>query len=136
MDRVVRQGHRLLRRSGRQHAFVRSEIGLFGTNGIVCGGNPSAVGAAISATVRQSGQVAVAFFGDGGSNSGSFHESMNFAGVQHAPVVFVCENNLYATATPPDRRDPSTLTFPARPRHTASLGSRSTAMTWWPSGRS
>ncbi|MDB6092665.1 MAG: dehydrogenase [Verrucomicrobia bacterium] len=86
-------------RGGSMHLYD-PKIGLFGTNGIVCGGNPSAVGAAISATVRKSGQVAVAFFGDGGSNSGSFHESINFAGVQHAPVVFVCENNLYATATP------------------------------------
>ena len=86
-------------RGGSMHLYD-PKIGLFGTNGIVCGGNPSAVGAAISATVRKSGQVAVAFFGDGGTNSGSFHESMNFAGVQHAPVVFVCENNLYATATP------------------------------------
>ncbi len=86
-------------RGGSMHLYD-PKIGLFGTNGIVCGGNPSAVGAAMSATVRKSGQVSVAFFGDGGSNSGSFQESMNFAGIQHAPVVFVCENNLYATATP------------------------------------
>jgi 2-oxoisovalerate dehydrogenase E1 component len=85
-------------RGGSMHLYDPS-IGLFGTNGIVGGGIPSAVGAAISARVRQSGQVAVAFFGDGGSNNGSFHESMNFAGIQRAPVVFVCENNLYATAT-------------------------------------
>jgi 2-oxoisovalerate dehydrogenase E1 component len=86
-------------RGGSMHLYD-PKIGLFGTNGIVCGGNPSAVGAAISASVRKSGQVAVAFFGDGGSNNGAFHESINFAGIQHAPVVFVCENNLYATATP------------------------------------
>ncbi len=86
-------------RGGSMHLYAPA-IGLFGTNGIVCGGNPSAVGAAIGARVRKSGQVTVAFFGDGGSNNGSFHESMNFAGIQHAPVVFVCENNLYATATP------------------------------------
>ena len=70
-------------RGGSMHLYD-PKIGLFGTNGIVCGGNPSAVGAAIGATVRKSGQVSVAFFGDGGSNNGAFHESMNFAGVQHA----------------------------------------------------
>jgi 2-oxoisovalerate dehydrogenase E1 component len=86
-------------RGGSMHLYDPS-IGLFGTNGIVGGGTPSAVGTAIGAMVRKSGQMAVAFFGDGGSNNGSFHESMNFAGIQRAPVVFVCENNLYATATP------------------------------------
>jgi len=86
-------------RGGSMHLYD-AKVGLFGTNGIVCGGNPSAVGAALSARNRKSGQVAVAFFGDGGSNLGSFHEPMNFAGIQNAPVVFVCENNLYATATP------------------------------------
>src|SRR5207248_6106409 len=85
-------------RGGSMHLYDPA-VGLFGTNGIVGGGTPSAVGAAISARVRRSGQVAVAFFGDGGSNNGAFHESMNFAGIQRAPVVFVCENNLYATAT-------------------------------------
>jgi 2-oxoisovalerate dehydrogenase E1 component len=86
-------------RGGSMHLYD-SKIGLFGTNGIVGGGTPSAVGVAIGSKVRKSGQVSVAFFGDGGSNNGSFHESMNFAAVQRAPVIFVCENNLYATATP------------------------------------
>jgi 2-oxoisovalerate dehydrogenase E1 component len=86
-------------RGGSMHLYDAS-VGLFGTNGIVVGGNPSAVGAAISARARGTDGVAVAFFGDGGVNHGSFHESINFAAVQRAPVVFVCENNLYATATP------------------------------------
>ena len=85
-------------RGGSMHLYDPA-VGLFGTNGIVGGGTPSAVGAAISARVRGTDQVSVAFFGDGGSNNGAFHESMNFAGIQRAPVVFVCENNLYATAT-------------------------------------
>ena len=85
-------------RGGSMHLYDPA-VGLFGTNGIVGGGTPSAVGAAISARVRKTDQVSVAFFGDGGSNNGAFHESMNFAGIQRAPVVFVCENNLYATAT-------------------------------------
>src|SRR5215470_13071990 len=75
-------------------------IGLFGTNGIVAAGLPAAVGAGLGARVRGTQQVAVAFFGDGGVNHGAFHESVNFATAQQAPVIFVCENNLYATATP------------------------------------
>ena len=63
-------------------------------------GIPLATGLAISAQVRGTDQVAVAFFGDGASNHGAFHEGVNFGSVQNAPVVFVCENNLYATATP------------------------------------
>lgn len=86
-------------RGGTMHLFAPS-VGLFGTNGIVAAGIPSAVGLGLSAKVRGTDQVAVAFFGDGAVNHGAFHESVNFAGVQNAPVVFVCENNLYATATP------------------------------------
>jgi len=88
-----------LGRGGTMHLYD-PEKGLFGTNGIVAGGIPLAVGVGISSRNRKSGQVGVAFFGDGASNHGSFHESLNFAGAQDAPVVFVCENNLYATATP------------------------------------
>ena len=73
---------------------------LFGTNGFVGGGLPATVGLGLSARTRGTDQVAVAFFGDGAVNHGAFHESLNFAGVQKLPVVFVCENNLYATATP------------------------------------
>jgi 2-oxoisovalerate dehydrogenase E1 component len=86
-------------RGGTMHLYSPA-IGLFGTNGIVSGSIPHAVGAALGAKVRGADQVAVAFFGDGASSHGSFHESLNFAGIQRAPVIFVCENNLYATATP------------------------------------
>ena len=86
-------------RGGTMHVFMPS-MGLFGTNGLVAGGIPAAVGLAISAKTRGTDQVTVAFFGDGASNHGAFHEGLNFAGIQHVPVVFVCENNLYATATP------------------------------------
>ena len=86
-------------RGGTMHVFMAS-VGLFGTNGLVAGGIPSAVGLGISAKTRGTDQVAVAFFGDGATNHGSFHESLNFAGIQNAPCVFICENNLYATATP------------------------------------
>ena len=86
-------------RGGTMHIYDRS-VGLFGTNGLVGAGLPEAVGAALSAKHRGTGGVAVAFFGDGATNHGAFHEGLNFAGVMRAPVVFVCENNLYATATP------------------------------------
>ena len=86
-------------RGGTMHLYA-PDVGLFGTNGVVAAGIPSAVGLAISAKVRGTDQVAVAFFGDGAVNHGAFHEAVNFGGIQNAPVVFVCENNLYATATP------------------------------------
>ena len=86
-------------RGGSMHLFD-PEVGLFGTNGFVGGGIPAAVGAAISAKVRGTDSIAVAFFGDGAVNHGAFHERLNFATIQQAPVIFVCENNLYATATP------------------------------------
>jgi 2-oxoisovalerate dehydrogenase E1 component len=85
-------------RGGTMHLYDPS-VGLFGTNGIVGGGIPSAVGAAISAKHRKTGDVAVTFFGDGATNHAAFHESLNFAGMMRAPVIFICENNLYATAT-------------------------------------
>ncbi len=86
-------------RGGTMHLYDAS-CGLFGTNGLVGGGIPSAVGVGISARTRKTDGVGVAFFGDGGTNHAAFHESLNFAGVQKVPVIFVCENNLYATATP------------------------------------
>ena len=85
-------------RGGTMHLYDPS-CGLFGTNGLVGGGIPSAVGAGLSARARGTDDIGVAFFGDGATNHSAFHESLNFAGVQRAPVVFVCENNLYATAT-------------------------------------
>ncbi|MBN2021183.1 MAG: hypothetical protein JW809_00170 [Pirellulales bacterium] len=86
-------------RGGSMHLYSPAH-GLFGTNGVVTAGIPSAVGLALSAKTRGTDQVAVAFFGDGATNHGAFHEAVNFGSVQNAPVVFVCENNLYATATP------------------------------------
>lgn len=71
------------------------KIGILGANGIAGGGLPIAVGAALSAKWRGTDQVTVCFFGDGASNNGTFHESLNFASLHRLPVVFVCENNLY-----------------------------------------
>jgi 2-oxoisovalerate dehydrogenase E1 component len=86
-------------RGGTMHLYDGG-IGLFGTNGIVAAGVGHATGVGISARLRDTGAVCVAFFGDGAINHGGFHESINFAAVQKAATVFVCENNLYATATP------------------------------------
>ena len=75
-------------------------VGMLGVNPIVGAGIPHAVGAALSAKVRGTGQVAVTFFGDGGSNIGACHEAINLAAVWNVPCVFVCENNGYAQSTP------------------------------------
>jgi 2-oxoisovalerate dehydrogenase E1 component len=86
-------------RGGSMHLYA-PEHGLFGTTGFVAGGIPSTTGLAMSAAVRGTDQVAVSFFGDGAVSHGSFHEAVNFAAARDLPVIFVCENNLYATATP------------------------------------
>jgi pyruvate dehydrogenase E1 component alpha subunit len=83
-------------RGGSMHLYG-PEWGFMGTNGIVGAGIPLATGAALSAKLRRSGQVVVAFFGDGAVNSGSFHEGINLGAVWNLPVIYVCENNLYAT---------------------------------------
>jgi acetoin:2,6-dichlorophenolindophenol oxidoreductase subunit alpha len=74
-------------------------LGILGANGIVGAGLPIATGAALSARLRKSGQVALCFFGDGASNQGTFHESINIAAAFDLPAVYVCENNLYAVGT-------------------------------------
>jgi pyruvate dehydrogenase E1 component alpha subunit len=76
------------------------EHGVMGSYAIVGGHLPIAMGAAWSAQYRKSGEVAVAFFGDGTTNIGAFHESLNLAAVWKLPVIFVCENNLYMEYTP------------------------------------
>lgn len=83
-------------RGGSMHMYA-PEYGFMGTNGIVGAPIPLATGGALSAKLRKKGQVVVSFFGDGAVNSGSFHEAVNFGAVWDLPVVFVCENNLYAT---------------------------------------
>ena len=85
-------------RGGSMHVADFS-IGMLGANGIVAGGLGIAAGAALSARYRGTDQVAVAFFGDGGINKGTFHEALNFAAVHRLGVVYVCENNQYAQFT-------------------------------------
>ncbi|MBA3402938.1 MAG: thiamine pyrophosphate-dependent dehydrogenase E1 component subunit alpha [Actinobacteria bacterium] len=75
-------------------------VGVLGVNPIVGMGVTHAVGAALSAKVRGTDEVAVAFFGEGAASIGALHESLNLAAIWKLPVVFVCENNGYAQATP------------------------------------
>ena len=75
-------------------------VGMLGANGIVAGGFGLATGAGLAAQLRESGQVAVCFFGDGAVNRGPFHENINLGAVWRLPVVYVCENNQYAQWTP------------------------------------
>jgi TPP-dependent pyruvate/acetoin dehydrogenase alpha subunit len=83
-------------------------VGMLGANGIVCGGVPIAVGAAYGAAkIRGKDQVAVAFFGDGATNEGAFHEALNMASAWKLPAVFVCENNLFGVGTRLGRISPS-----------------------------
>ncbi|HVY43226.1 MAG TPA: thiamine pyrophosphate-dependent dehydrogenase E1 component subunit alpha [Hyphomicrobiaceae bacterium] len=74
-------------------------IGMLGANGIVAGGISIITGAGLAAQLEGKGRVAVSFFGDGASNAGPFHESINIAAAWKLPVIYVCENNLYAAQT-------------------------------------
>jgi acetoin:2,6-dichlorophenolindophenol oxidoreductase subunit alpha len=94
---------------GRQTGYCRGKggsmhiadmaLGIIGANGIVGAGIPIATGAGLSAKLRGTDQVSVCFFGDGASNEGSFHESLNLAAIWSLPVVYVCENNGWGEAT-------------------------------------
>ena len=85
-------------KGGSMH-IANFELGILGANGIVGAGLPIATGAGLAAKVRGSGEVAACFFGDGASNEGTFHESLNIASAWKLPVVYVCENNLYGEFT-------------------------------------
>jgi len=83
------------------------ELGIPGTSAIVGGGIPLAVGAALAAKRLGTDRVTICFFGDGAAEQGSFHEGLSFASLKQLPVVFVCENNLYAVASPLNQRQPA-----------------------------
>ena len=74
-------------------------IGMLGATAVVGAGIPIAVGAGLSIKLRHTDQVAACFFGDGASNQGTFHEGINMASIWKLPVLFICENNLYAMGT-------------------------------------
>ncbi|RLT16642.1 MAG: dehydrogenase [Planctomycetota bacterium] len=86
-------------RGGSMHLFA-PEIGMMGTSGIVGPCILQAAGAGYSSLILKSGQVGVAFFGDGAANNGAFHEGLNMASIWKLPVLFVCENNQFATEVP------------------------------------
>jgi len=86
-------------RGGSQH-MACYEIGFLGSNGITGGGIPVATGAALANLMQGSDRVVLCFFGDGASAQGTFHESLNMAGLWRLPVIYLCENNGYAMSTP------------------------------------
>ena len=88
-------------------AYCRCGKGNLGANGIVGGGLPIAVGAALAAKRLGTKAVTVCFFGDGANNEGAFHEALNIASVWKLPVVFVCENNKYGSRHRPNGRQRS-----------------------------
>ncbi|MEM8823203.1 MAG: thiamine pyrophosphate-dependent dehydrogenase E1 component subunit alpha [Pseudomonadota bacterium] len=89
-------------RGGSMH-IADVKKGNLGANGIVGGGLPIAVGAALSAKRLGTGAVTICFFGDGANNEGAFHEALNMATIWKLPVVFVCENNRYGMSTSTER---------------------------------
>lgn len=85
-------------RGGSQH-MACIQCGFLGSNGITGGGIPIATGAALSLKLQKVDSVVVCFFGDGAANQGTFHESLNMAAIWNLPIVYICENNLYAMST-------------------------------------
>ncbi|KVQ59307.1 pyruvate dehydrogenase (acetyl-transferring) E1 component subunit alpha [Burkholderia territorii] len=94
-------------RGGSMHLFDRNTR-LFGGNAIVGGGLPLAVGLALAERMQSSTRVTACFFGDGAVAEGAFHESMNLAALWRLPVLFCCENNLYAMGTALERYESRT----------------------------
>jgi acetoin:2,6-dichlorophenolindophenol oxidoreductase subunit alpha len=86
--------------------MIDTELGFLGANGIVGAGIPLATGAALQLKRSGAGHVAVSFFGDGATNEGAFHESLNLASLWGLPCVYVCENNLYGEFTRQDKHQP------------------------------
>src|SRR5213594_4101215 len=86
-------------KGGSMH-LTTPEVGMLGASAIVAGSVPLAVGSALAASLRGIDEVAVAFFGDAAMEQGVTHESLAFAALRRLPVLFVCENNLYATNSP------------------------------------
>lgn len=85
-------------KGGTQH-MASVENGFLGSNGITGGGIPYATGIALAIKMRKRSNVVVCFFGDGASNQGTFHESLNIASIWKLPVIYVCENNQYAMSS-------------------------------------
>src|SRR5262249_55358174 len=80
-----------------------NELGIFGNTSMLGATLPVAAGLALTFKMERTDNVVIAYFGEGASNVGDFHEALNFAGVQQLPIVFVCENNLYAYSVPVEK---------------------------------
>ncbi len=92
-------------KSGSMH-LSDPDKGILATSAIVAGNIPIAVGAALSLKLRRRGGIAAVFFGDGAADEGAFYESLNFASLKKLPVLFICENNFYATNSRQETRQP------------------------------
>lgn len=86
-------------KGGSMH-IADASVGVLGANGVVAGGLTVATGVGLSIAQRRSGQVCLCFFGDGAANRGPFHEALNLAAIWKLPVIFLCENNGWASSTP------------------------------------
>lgn len=86
-------------RGGSMH-LIAPKVGMLGAAPIVAGTISLALGAALASTIRKDGRVAVSFFGDGATGEGVLYECMNFAALKKLPIIFICENNYYATHMP------------------------------------
>jgi acetoin:2,6-dichlorophenolindophenol oxidoreductase subunit alpha len=80
-----------------------NELGIFGNTSMLGSNLPVAAGLALTMKMEKVDNVVVAYFGEGASNTGDFHEALNFAGVQRLPILFICENNQYAYSVPIER---------------------------------
>jgi len=89
-------------RGGSMH-IANVDANNLGANGIVAGGLPISVGVGLSIRARNTEQVVMVVFGDGASNEGAFHESINMASIWNLPVIFLCENNQYAMSMPVEK---------------------------------
>src|SRR5947207_6013758 len=80
-----------------------TELGIFGNTSMLGANLPVAAGLALTFKMEKTDNIVVAYFGEGASNTGDFHEALNFAGVQRLPILFVCENNQYAYSVPVEK---------------------------------
>lgn len=92
-------------KGGSMHV-VDPEVGVCGSTSIVGGNIPLSVGAALALAIQNKDQISVSFFGDGAVDEGAFHEAISFASLKNLPVIFVCENNFYATHSHQSKRQP------------------------------
>lgn len=93
-------------KGGSMHV-VDVELGILGANGIVGAGMPIAVGAGVTAKLKNQGQVVIPFFGEGATGIGYFHEALNMSAILKLPIIFVCESNRYAEFTTRDKHLPT-----------------------------